>query len=213
MRLSVAFRSGDDMNFQIIKRFLKSLACFALVHQSVVVPVYAAPTNCNYATTNVRPLNPINTLTDGQRRTADPEVLNLTDSPIALDNRGLIDGVYACEVILDGKTEEQILSFNGHSDGSTIYAVAELNTHYEAGRTSPSAPIHAPFHGWGLGQLSGEEFSGTTWNNQPFRFTLLGLEDSHNQGVYDVLRIEGYVGIAPNQTAHLYCKTDRALFY
>jgi hypothetical protein len=150
--------------------------------------------------------------------TGDASLLNLNStsgsfaSSATLDNGGWIDGVYACDVTLNGVTERTLLSMNGKSDGSTIYAVASLKTHYEAGRTTPSTPIDQPFRGYGIGSITAAGYSGKTWNGQPFSFTLLGLEESTSQKKYDVLRIKGSVGIDASRTAQLACKTNRALF-
>ena len=153
------------------------------------------------------------------RPTTDSELLNVESSERgrfaagpALDNKGWIDGVYACDVTLGGTTERALISMNGKADGSTIYAVASMKTYYEAGRTTPSKPIDQPFRGYGVGSITAAGYVGKTWNGQPFSFTLLGLEESTSQKKYDVLRIKGSVGIDASRTAQLVCKTDRALF-
>lgn len=150
------------------------------------------------------------------RSASDAQLLNLKSQKLrsasvpALDNQGLIDGVYVCDVTLDGKTERMLLTFNGKANGQTIYAVSSMKTYYIPGYTR--AVVQQPFRGWGIGSLTTEGFVGTTWNGYPFSFTLLGLEESTSEPVYDVLRIAGNVGTGVNQTAKLTCKTDKALF-
>lgn len=147
---------------------------------------------------------------------ADPQLLNLkpkklrSSTTAALDNQGVIDGVYVCDVTLDGKTERALLTFNGKANGQTIYAVASMKTYYIPGHTR--AVINQPFRGWGIGALTADGFVGTTWNGYPFSFTLLGLEENTSENVYDVLRISGNVGTGDKQTAKLTCKSDNALF-
>lgn len=146
----------------------------------------------------------------------DPQLLNLKPknvrsvSATALDNQGLIDGVYVCDVTLEGKTERMLLTFNGKANGQTIYVVASMKTYYIAGPTR--AVINQPFRGWGIGSLSAAGYVGTTWNGYPFSFTLLGLEENVSENVYDVLRIAGSVDTGDNQAAKLTCKSNNALF-
>ena len=150
--------------------------------------------------------------------TRDADVLNLkrpagtfASSPV-LDNGGWIDGVYVCEVSLGGKTERTLVSINGKSDGRTIYAVASLVSQYEAGTTKTTKALDRPFRGYGIGGITAAGYTGTTWNGQPFSFTLLGLEQSGAKQEYDVLRLAGHVGIDASRTAQLICKTNAALF-
>lgn len=149
---------------------------------------------------------------------ADPQLLNLRAqaadgaNPAVVtprNNLGLIDGVYACDVSVGGKSERSLITFNGHANGQTIYIVAALKTYVSLNATDKIVP--PAFRGFGVGQLSTTGLAGTTWDGQAFSFTLLGLEQSRSQGPYDVLRLAGRVGVAPNQTATMNCKTDRVL--
>ena len=162
---------------------------------------------------------PVSPRQPAQSVSSDPELLNMrtanasrvaaragASAPAPLGNRGLIDGVYACDVTVGGKSERSVITFNGHADGSTIYIVAAMRTHYIDTNASQA------FRGFGVGQLSATGFAGTTWDGQSFNFRALGLEESHQQGTYDVLRLAGQVGIAPNLTAQMNCKNDRALY-
>lgn len=191
--------------------------CAAIGGAVIASPAFGAPMDCGIVNYQVRPWiharSPV-----VPRPTTDAELLNLNAkggtfaASATLDNAGWIDGVYECDVTLGGTTERVLVSMNGKADGATIYAVASMKTHYEAGRTTPSKPIDQPFRGYGIGAITGAGYTGTTWNGQPFSFTLLGLAESTSQKKYDVLRIKGSIGIDANRTAQLVCKTDRALF-
>ena len=197
---------------------LRNFVCAAIVCATIASPAFATPCNTGDGQGKWnRPRIHAESLAV-PRPTADAELLNLTAkggtfaASAALDNGGWIDGVYACDVTLGGTTERFLVSMNGKADGRTVYAVASMKTHYEAGRTTPSTPIDQPFRGYGIGAISGVGYTGTTWNGQPFSFSLLGLEESTSEKKYDVLRIKGSIGIDANRTAQLVCKTDRALF-
>lgn len=194
-----------------IKRMLwAALGCVAVWTQA-----QANPVNC--VDTLVQVDHPL-TVAQAPNLTTDKEVLNLKQSTgtfassTALDNGGWIDGIYACEMTLNGKTERTLVSFNGKSDGRTIYAVASLASNYQAGTTKSTKLVDRPFRGYGIGSITAAGYTGTTWNGQPFSFTLLGLAESGSKHEYDVLRLAGRVGIDAGRTAQLVCKTDRALF-
>lgn len=194
---------------------IKRALCAALGCVTAWTQAHANPVNC--VDTLVQVDHPL-TVAQAPRLTTDAEILNLKTSTgtfanaPALDNGGWIDGIYACDMSLDGKTERTLVSFNGKSDGRTIYAVASMASQYEAGTTKTSKPVDRPFRGYGIGSITAAGYTGTTWNGQPFSFTLLGLETSGAKREYDVLRLAGKVGIDATRTAQLVCKTDKALF-
>ena len=198
-----------------VSNLLQRTLCAGLALMTVWTPAGANPVNCVDTLIRVE-LSPI--VSEKPLLSADAEVLNLkrsagtfASSP-ALDNGGWIDGIYACEVSLAGKTERVLVSFNGKSDGRTIYAVASLVSQYEAGTTKTTKALDRPFRGYGIGGITAAGYTGTTWNGQPFSFTLLGLEQSGAKQEYDVLRLAGHVGIDASRTAQLICKTNAALF-
>lgn len=194
---------------------IKRALCAALGCVTLWTQAHANPVNC--VDTLVRVDHPL-TVGQAPRLTSDAEVLNLKKSTgtfanaPTLDNGGWIDGIYVCEVSLSGKTERTLVSFNGKSDGRTIYAVASMASNYQAGTTKSTKPVDRPFRGYGIGGITAAGYTGTTWNGQPFSFTLLGLAESGSKHEYDVLRLAGRVGIDATRTAQLVCKTDRALF-
>jgi hypothetical protein len=215
LRVDLVNRKRDDiMTHSNFVRFLGAASLFGFI---TTTSLEANAVGTNSPQPGARVDIPLNTSDPVRfRKSPDPQLLNLNstegrfaEAP-ALDNQGLIDGVYACDVILGGTTERMLLSFNGKSNGQTIYVVASIKTYYVPGYTR--AVVNQPFRGWGLGRITAAGFVGTTWNGQPFSFTLLGLEESTSRHIYDVLRIAGNVGIDANTTARLVCKTDHALF-
>jgi len=145
----------------------------------------------------------------------DPRVLNLRPvtnrstrpigtTPPAMDNNGLIDGVYQCHVTLNGVTSESIISINGKANGTHIYAVGEITP-------GSNGKAGGKFYGWGLGTINAAGYTGQTWNGFPFSFGLLGLDDAAHSGRYDTLRITGQVKVNATETATLVCRTDHQM--
>ena len=73
----------------------------------------------------------------------------------AMASNGPIDGIYSCAV----GSETTFVALNGYPDGRTIYTIIAI---------SPATS----FYGFGLGQVSGNTFSGNTSFNLPFNFTI-----------------------------------------
>lgn len=134
------------------------------------------------------------------RRLINAAPRTVTPSSPSLDNGGVIDGFYECDVTLADKTQRQILAINGKSNGQSVYTVASLS------QSVPPLVV-----GFGLGRLTSRGYEGQTWNGHAFLFTPLGLADVGNTGTYNVLRIKGTVGVATHQSASLVCRTDNSL--
>jgi hypothetical protein len=73
-----------------------------------------------------------------------------------------IDGIYFCNVSESvGQVTNVYVSVNGQPDGRTIFAVAALQD-------------VMPLYGYGIGQVSGFSFTGTTNFGLPFNMTIDG---------------------------------------
>lgn len=70
---------------------------------------------------------------------------------------GAWDGIYSCNASAGGLTSSIYITINGYPDGRAIYAL-------------PAVTANPFFHGYGIGQIVGNVFSGTT--NYAKRFTM-----------------------------------------
>lgn len=69
---------------------------------------------------------------------------------------GSWDGIYFCNLSVAGQKAQQYITINGQPDGRAIFAAAAVSQYTE-------------FYGYGIGQVVGNVFSGTTMFAQPFR--------------------------------------------
>jgi hypothetical protein len=83
---------------------------------------------------------------------------------------GLIDGIYDCSVTEFLGTNHAYLTINGHDDGRAIWAI-------------PSVSLLTDLNGYGVGQISGNTFSGSTMTGAPFNFVINGNSLSGHAGV------------------------------
>lgn len=117
--------------------------------------------------------------------------------PALAADDGAIDGIYRCDITLEGKALQAYLSLNGKKDGKTIYMVA-ADTEARDG-----------FSGYGLGLISGSKFSGNTSFNKRFDFAI-GFTDSDGKG-YQGVTLKGAVGVTGAAgkpvNAYLQCKS------
>ncbi len=117
-------------------------------------------------------------------------------SALAADD-GAIDGIYRCDITLEGKALQAYLSLNGKKDGKTVYMVA-ADTETRDG-----------FSGYGLGLISGNKFSGNTSFNKRFDFAI-GFTDSDGKG-YQGVTLKGSVGVVGATgkpvNAYIQCKS------
>jgi hypothetical protein len=84
--------------------------------------------------------------------------------PIAARAAGPLDGIYDCVLSTGGQA---YVTVNGYPDGRTLFAVAAV---------SPSQP----FYGYGIGQVTGVTFFGSTMLGAPFSFTASGANLTGN---------------------------------
>jgi hypothetical protein len=71
---------------------------------------------------------------------------------------GPLDGIYSCNVYMQGYNYPTYVTLSGHSDGSTIFVPAAISeTTY--------------FNGYGIGVATNTSFTGLTMYGEPFSFT------------------------------------------
>jgi hypothetical protein len=85
-------------------------------------------------------------------------VLALTGCAAA-NAAGPIDGIYSCSVSLNGSAIQSYVTINGQPDGSSIFAVAAVNS-------------SQPFYGYGIGMATRTSYYGDTMFGSPFNFTV-----------------------------------------
>lgn len=111
---------------------------------------------------------------------------------------GAIDGLYQCNVNLDGLTTTSFMSVNGKYDGRTVFLIAAENE------------LSNGFSGFGLGRVSGNRFSGNTSYGKRFMLDLelIGLDA---EGYYSGVNLKGRVGVISSKghatNAVIDCKT------
>jgi hypothetical protein len=82
--------------------------------------------------------------------------------PAIAQGAGPADGIYYCNAATaSGPAPSVYLTVNGQPDGQTIFAVAAVES-------------IMPLFGYGIGQITGTTFSGTTGFGFPFNFTVDG---------------------------------------
>lgn len=101
-----------------------------------------------------------------------------TDGLLALDNAGVLDGIYVCEMTYgsDGRSplKSQIyVSVNGKRNGDAVFIIGEVEARPDA------------YFGWGMGRVAEETdgdtflFAGQTSEGQPFSLkATFGPDDS-----------------------------------
>ena len=96
------------------------------------------------------------------------------DSTLALDNSGMLDGIYRCDMTYgsDGQSRSQIyVSVNGKSNGDAVFIIGEIEVRSDA------------YFGWGIGRVADEtdgntfHFSGNTSEGESFALTASYQED------------------------------------
>lgn len=111
---------------------------------------------------------------------------------------GYIDGIYQCEVMLEGKKSSAFLSLNGRKDGKTVYLV-------HADGQSGSG-----LYGYGLGLVSGQTFDGNTSFNKRFSLAIEFLDTGDADGL-ETVRLKGTVGMPGSSgkavNAYVDCKS------
>lgn len=68
------------------------------------------------------------------------------------------DGIYSCAISGTPISAQVYVTINAQPDGRAVFAVAAV---------TPSTPVY----GYGIGEINGTTFSGTTMFNKPFFFT------------------------------------------
>jgi hypothetical protein len=81
--------------------------------------------------------------------------------PVLAHAAGPIDGIYFCNAAILGQIVGAYITVNGHPDGRTIFAVAAVQ---------PNMPVY----GYGIGQVSGNTFFGSTHLGLPFNLAVSG---------------------------------------
>lgn len=111
---------------------------------------------------------------------------------------GYIDGIYQCEVMLEGKKSSAFLSLNGRKDGKTVYLV------HADGRSVSG------LYGYGLGLVSGQTFDGNTSFGKRFSFAVEFLDTGDADGL-ETVRLKGSVGMPGSNgkavNAYVDCKS------
>ncbi|GAB4396605.1 MAG: hypothetical protein OHK0048_01920 [Rhodoferax sp.] len=96
------------------------------------------------------------------------------DGTLVLDNSGVLDGIYVCDVRYGtgAPSRSQIfVSVNGKSNGDAIFIIGEIDERPDS------------FFGWGIGRVADEtdgitfHFSGNTSEGEPFTLTATYQED------------------------------------
>lgn len=83
---------------------------------------------------------------------------------------GSWDGIYHCQLSVADQKAQQYITINGQPDGRAIFAAAAVSQYTE-------------FYGYGIGQVVGNVFSGTTMFGLPFRMVATSLGFSGTIGV------------------------------
>lgn len=98
------------------------------------------------------------------------------DGALALDNAGLLDGIYTCEMTYgrDGQSllkSQLYVSVNGKSNGDAVFIIGEIEARPDA------------YFGWGIGRVANEtdgdtfHFAGQTSEGQPFALAATYQQD------------------------------------
>lgn len=104
-------------------------------------------------------------------------------APAHAANDGYIDGIYQCNIVLEGKTTNAYMSLNGKKDGRTVYLVAADTASRDG------------YSGYGLGLISGNKFTGNTSFNKRFDFTIGFSETEADSYGYAIVLLKGVVGV------------------
>jgi hypothetical protein len=77
-------------------------------------------------------------------------------------NNGPLDGIYNCNITVDGYTKQSYVTVNGYPDGNSVFAI-------------PAISQFPNFYGYGQGRISGYKFDGMTSFGLPFYLNTNGF--------------------------------------